>query len=861
MKNKTIYLKNYQLPAFAVTSMSLQFDLFDDHALVRSDMVLQRQHPGALILNGDGLELVSIAMNTQQLDASEYRLLDGDLILDDCPAELSLRIVTRIRPQDNTQLSGLYRSRELFCTQCESEGFRRITFFPDRPDVLSIYTTRISADKAKYPVLLSNGNLVAKGDADDGRHWAVWEDPFKKPSYLFALVAGQLTCVEDQFITASGRKVSLRIYVEPGKEDKCAHAMASLKKSMRWDEQEYGREYDLDIFMIVAVSDFNMGAMENKGLNIFNEKCILARADLATDDDYANIEGIVAHEYFHNWTGNRVTCRDWFQLSLKEGLTVFRDQEFSCDMNSRDVNRIMDVRALLVTQFPEDAGSMAHPVRPDAYQEISNFYTATVYNKGGEVIRMQQTLLGKEGFRRGMDLYFERHDGEAVTIDDFVAAMETANKRDLTQFKRWYSQAGTPTVEVHSEFKGDTLTLKLTQSCPPTPECQKKQAFHIPIRVALFNQQGEQLTDYPELLELQETEQSFVFKGLSDKPYVSLLRDFSAPIKLKRPFVEADLLALLRYETNGYAKWDAARQLVLNCLHGLLSKERDDWTVSQQLLDTFKHILTDESLDPALRAELLTAPSFEEVVGDLTLVDVDAVEAARDYYRFELGQALLEPAKLIYDGLWSREIHTLDGQAFGRRKLRNVCLWLMMKACEQDALPTCLHQFERARTMTDQLASFSLLSEVDNLKIRKESIDAFYKQWANEDLVLDKWFAVQASSHVSGALARVNELLNHPAFTHKNPNKVRGLIGAFVMNNPRQFHDLDGSGYDFLVEQLVILDRINPSIAARLATPFSRWQRFDVQRQGLMKKALASLVDLDLSRDLREVVAKSLENS
>ena len=504
MKNKTVYLKDYQKPNFAVASIALQFDLFDTHALVTNDMVLQREHAGALILNGDGLELVSIALNAEPLDAGAYRLLDGDLIVDECPEEFSLQIVTRIRPQENTQLSGLYRSRALFCTQCESEGFRRITFFPDRPDVLSLYTTRISADKAKYPVLLSNGNLVARGEAEEGRHWVLWEDPFKKPSYLFALVAGQLACVEEEFITASGRTVALRIYVEPGKEDKCGHAMESLKKSMRWDEEEYGREYDLDIFMIVAVSDFNMGAMENKGLNIFNEKCILARADMATDLDYADIEGVVAHEYFHNWTGNRVTCRDWFQLSLKEGLTVFRDQEFSSDMNSRELCRIGDVRTLLVSQFPEDAGSMAHPVRPDSYQEISNFYTATVYNKGAEVIRMQQTLLGKAGFRRGMDLYFERHDGEAVTIDDFVAAMEAANARDLTQFKRWYSQAGTPIVEVETEFTGDTLSLLLKQSCLPTPECQKKQPFHIPIRVALFNRQGEQLAGHPELLELQK---------------------------------------------------------------------------------------------------------------------------------------------------------------------------------------------------------------------------------------------------------------------------------------------------------------------------------------------------------------------
>jgi aminopeptidase N len=504
MPQTTIYLKDYLPPAFNVDTVHLSFDLYDDHALVHSRLHLTRQHEGVLHLYGDELELISVAIDGKQLESHAYIIQDNDLIIEHCPAHMILDIVTRIKPQENTQLSGLYRSNNLFCTQCEAEGFRRITYFLDRPDVLATYTTRITADKKHYPILLANGNLMEHGETEAGRHWAVWHDPFKKPSYLFALVAGKLACVKDTFITASGRGIDLRIYVEPGNEDKCSHAMESLKNAMRWDEEVYGREYDLNIFMIVAVSDFNMGAMENKGLNIFNSKYILARPDAATDLDFADVEGVVGHEYFHNWTGNRVTCRDWFQLSLKEGLTVFRDQEFSRDMNSRHVNRIMDVKALRSTQFPEDSGSMAHPVRPESYQEINNFYTATIYNKGAEVIRMQHTLLGKERYRKGMDLYFHRHDGQAVTIDDFVAAMEDANQIELGQFKRWYSQAGTPEIKVSRQYADGTLTLTIQQSCPPTPDSHDKKPFHIPIKVALFNSKGEQIPVESEVLELKE---------------------------------------------------------------------------------------------------------------------------------------------------------------------------------------------------------------------------------------------------------------------------------------------------------------------------------------------------------------------
>ncbi|WP_058534434.1 aminopeptidase N [Legionella saoudiensis] len=856
--DNTIYLKNYQQPRFVVNTVNLNFDLYDDHALVSSELKLTRQHAGALHLQGEELELVSFHLNGQQLEPSAYQLSDDGLIIEHCPDELTLKIVTRIYPQNNTQLSGLYRSNHLFCTQCEAEGFRRITYFPDRPDVLATYTTRISADKKQYPILLSNGNLIDSGNEDNGRHWVVWQDPFKKPSYLFALVAGNLAHIHDQFVTCSGRTIDLYIYVEPGNEDKCGHAMESLKNSMRWDEEVYGREYDLDIFMIVAVSDFNMGAMENKGLNIFNSKYILARPDTATDQDFADVEGVVAHEYFHNWTGNRVTCRDWFQLSLKEGLTVFRDQEFSRDMNSRDVNRITDVKVLRSSQFPEDASSMAHPVRPESYQEINNFYTATVYNKGAEVIRMQHTLLGKERYRKGMDLYFERHDGQAVTIDDFVAAMEDANGVDLTQFKRWYSQAGTPEVKVSSHFEQGQLTLKMMQTCPATPECKEKKPFHIPIRMALFDATGQLMPTEQEILELKETEQSFTFTGLREKPVISLLREFSAPIKLKHELSCDELIFLVRYETDGYAKWDAAQRLVLNCLSECLNSSADKWQISEPLIGALRHVLLDASLDADLRAELLTPPGFEEAVLLLDAVDVSKVEAVRDYFRAQLGTKLYAEIQSLYQQLWQVEDHSMNGLAYGRRKLRNVCLWLMMKANEAAAIDACQQQFIHAKTMTDQIASFALLVNCSNQKMREQAINDFYKQWSKDELVLDKWFAIQATSELPDALERVRKLLQHPDFSIKNPNKVRSVIGAFCMANPRNFHAPDGSGYQFLAEMLVTLDKLNPQVAARMASPFTRWQRYDKPRQLLMHQQLEQLAKQSLSRDLAEVVSKSL---
>ena len=857
MSEGTIYLKDYQPPVFGVQEVSLNVDLYDDHALVTNHMTIERHHPGELRLHGDELELMDIQLDHKPLAKDQYHLDKDDLVIPHCPDTCELTIVTRIRPQDNTKLAGLYRSQQMFCTQCESHGFRRITFFFDRPDVLTTFTTRITADKTKYPILLSNGNLQDSGDAEDGRHWVIWQDPFKKPSYLFALVAGQLACVSDQFTTASGRTVDLRIYVEPGNEDKCAHAMESLKKSMEWDEKEYGREYDLDIFMIVAVSDFNMGAMENKGLNIFNSKYILARPDTATDQDYADIEGVVGHEYFHNWTGNRVTCRDWFQLSLKEGLTVFRDQEFSRDMNSRDVCRIQDVNVLRNAQFPEDAGSMAHPVRPESYQEINNFYTTTIYNKGAEVIRMQQTLLGKAGFRAGMDLYFKRHDGQAVTIDDFVAAMEDANGVDLRQFKRWYSQAGTPEVRVKSDYSDGTLTLTLSQTCTPTPECKDKQPFHIPIRVALFDAKGRPLPVDQAVLELKEAEQRFSFEGLDAKPIVSLLRDFSAPIKLIRELSTEELLALLRFETDGFAKWDAAQCLAVDSIRQCYQSSRATWQIPQVLLDAYRHVLLDTSLAPALRAELLSPPGFEDVAVALKDIDVTLVEDARDFFQAELGRALFNDLQTCYQSLASPVGHAMNADAYGRRKLRNVCLSLMMKGNEAEAISDCQQQFAGAKTMSDQITSFALLVNAKKDDMGSHAIQQFYQQWEKDDLVLDKWFAIQAMALKPNTLAQVKALLSHPAFNIKNPNKVRSLIGAFTQSNVRHFHAIDGSGYAFLTEMLIELDKINPQIAARLATPFTRWQRLDAPRQLLIKDQLTRLSTLPLSKDLGELVAKS----
>ncbi len=854
----TTYLKDYKPTNFNIDNIQLEFDIYSDFVLVKSTILVRRIDVGALCLHGDELTLVSIKLNDIELSTNEYIIQHDELIIDNDLNEFKLEIVTRLEPQNNTKLAGLFRTNSILCTQCEAQGFRRITYFYDRPDVLTTYTTKIIADKSSYPVLLANGNLIDSGSLEENRHYAIWEDPFKKPSYLFALVAGNLAHIKDKFVTKSGKTIDLRIYVEHKDIHKCEHAMLSLQKAMRWDEEVYGLEYDLATFMIVAVSDFNMGAMENKGLNIFNSKFILGTKESATDSDFVDIEGVVAHEYFHNWTGNRVTCRDWFQLSLKEGLTVFRDQEFSRDMNSRAVNRIQDVSILRSSQFPEDAGAMAHPVRPTSYEEINNFYTATIYNKGAEVIRMQHTLLGANGFRRGMDLYFARHDGQAVTIDDFVAAMEDANSCDLSQFKYWYDKAGTPIVEVKSSFSNNILKLTFNQSCRKTTDNVPTKPFHIPIKYALFNANGEKIDTGKEILELREFTQSFEFKNLDAKPTISLLRDFSAPIILKTDNSFKDLQNILKFETNGFAKWDAAQSLAKQFLIESYHKQDSIPTISPSLLECFKDILVDESLDSELRAELLTLPSFEDLANEISAIDVERALNIIEFFKKSIAHALYTNAQNVYVNLWANEQHSMQNTAYGPRKLRNICLRYMFLVNEQETISLCKEQFAKAQTMTDKLASLKILANAKDVKIRDKALQSFYATWQNDDLVIDKWFTVQAISDIPDLLSIINKLLAHKDFKITNPNRVRSLVAAFSQANPRYFHAKDGSGYKFLTDMILKIDKINPQLSSRLATPFTRWQRLSKKYQDLMLKELELLNKKELSVDLNELVTKSL---
>lgn len=860
MPKKTHYRKDYQAPNFQIHHIRLRFELFPEYSLVHSALDVEMDEDAqSFFLDGDGLILEYIRLDGKPLSSSAYTQSAEGMRIHKLPKRASLEIGTRIYPEQNTALSGLYRSNQMYCTQCEAEGFRRITYFPDRPDVMTRFTTRIEADQASYPIMLSNGNCIGKGTLPEGRHWVEWEDPFKKPSYLFALVAGKLAEVKDTFKTMSGRDVALSIFVEPGNEDQCQHAMEALKRSMRWDETEYGREYDLDIFMIVAVSDFNMGAMENKGLNIFNAKYILARKDTATDNDFIDIESVVAHEYFHNWTGNRITCRDWFQLSLKEGLTVFRDQEYSRDMYSRGVLRIADVTSLLNTQYPEDAGAMAHPVRPESYEEINNFYTATIYNKGAEVIRMQQTLLTEAGFRRGMDLYFERHDGQAVTIDDFVAAMADANNKDMRQFTRWYSQAGTPRVRVRSTYDQGSLRLQMQQSCPATPECSHKEPFVIPLKVAFYNAQGERLIGYPECLVLDKAEQEFVLQGFDARPVISLLRDFSSPVLLDFPQSAEDAALLLKVEEDGYAKWKAQRDLSLPILQGFMADGQFDRRAIA-FPAHLKESLISQNIDDALKAELLSIPSFEEVSLSQEAIEPQAIESARNAWRIYLGKAMYAECKAMYEALYLAETHAIDNTSFQRRALKNRLLDLLCRADAQDMLHLAERQYQSAKTMTCQWGALSVLTDCGEDAVSEDYLARFFKQWENYPLVLDKWFALQASSTRPRVLQRVHTLLKHPKFSWHNPNRARSVVMAFAGQNPTHFHATDGSGYRFLGEQILRMDALNPQLAARFTTPLTRLARFALPYREAMRAVLLDLRGEKLSSDVAELVSKSLES-
>src|SRR5262245_53805807 len=820
-QTKAIHLKDYAPPAFRVETIDLDVDIRESDALVKAKLELRRNAPGTLVLDGDELELVSVTVNGAP---ARHEVTDEQLTVHDVPDAFTLETVTRIVPQQNTKLEGLYATKNGFVTQCEAQGFRRITWFIDRPDVMARYTTTIHADKAKYPVLLSNGNLLAKGDEADGRHWARFDDPFPKPSYLFALVAANLDVLRDRY-----KDKELFVYVEPGKLDQAGWAMDCLKRAIAWDEKRFGLELDLDQYKIVAVGDFNSGAMENKGLNIFNTRYVLARADTATDIDYLNIDRVVAHEYFHNWTGNRVTCRDWFQLSLKEGLTVFRDQEYGADTYSRAVTRIQEVRALRSAQFAEDAGPMKHPVRPQSYVEIRNFYTMTVYEKGAEVVRMQHTLLGEEKFQAGMRLYFKRHDGHAVTCDDFVQAMQDASGIDLAQFKRWYDVAGTPVVKASGDFKDGVFTLTLKQSMNPP--------FHIPFAV--------KIGEHEQVLSLRKPEESFAFK-VSEKPVPSLLRGFSAPVILDYAYADAELLHLMAHDDDAFNRWEAGQRLATS----IILEKRG--APSPAFVAAARELLRDR--DPAFAAEALSLPAETFLAEQLEVVDPDVLHESRNRLRRELGRELEKDLLSLYNDLRSDSAYSPDAESVGRRALRSLCLSYLV---ETGHSALAHEQFRGAGNMTDAMAALTALVNIDCPE-RLPALEAFYAHWQHEPLVVDKWLAVQATSRLPGTLARVKELLSHPACDIKVPNKVYALIRAFASNHVR-FHAGDGSGYDFLADQVIRLNALNPQVAARMARGFDRWKKFDAARQAKAKAALERIRDSkDLSKDVAEIVSKAL---
>lgn len=877
---KTVYLKDYQAPDYFIDETHLRFELFEEATFVHAELHIRlnpekkTDNMPELVLDGQELELLTVAIDNVILKNSNYSVDDNSLIIQPDKASFILKTSVRIHPETNTALEGLYKSNKMFCTQCEAEGFRKITYYLDRPDVMSKFTTTIEAEQQRYPILLSNGNLIAQGEEGD-RHWVTWQDPFKKPAYLFALVAGDLWCVEDTFTTMSQRNVDLRIYVEPENINKVSHAMTSLKNAMRWDEEVYGREYDLDIFMIVAVSDFNMGAMENKGLNIFNTSCVLARPETATDMAHQRVEGVVAHEYFHNWSGNRVTCRDWFQLSLKEGFTVFRDSEFTADMNSRTVKRIEDVAFLRIHQFAQDAGPMAHPIRPDSYMEISNFYTVTIYEKGAEVVRMLYTLLGAEGFRKGTDLYFERHDGQAVTCDDFIKALADANDIDLTQFKRWYSQAGTPQLLVSEQYDttAKTYTLTFKQFCPSTPNQSEKLPFVIPVEIALLDAQGkelplqllgeEQVSSHNVLL-VTEAEQSFTFGDIQNKPTPSLLRGFSAPVQLTFPYRKEELLFLMQHDTDGFNRWDACQRLALNALQQQIANFQagNPLTLDEGLEKAYVHLLTDDSLDQAMVAEMLTLPAENYLVEISEIADPDAIHAARQFIRKALAVNLKGILLAKYQAnrqLSKQTPYTPTAKHSARRSLQNILLSYLMLTEDREVLALCLDQFEHSDNMTEQLAALTNLVNSTFEIEKQQALASFYEQFADDPLVIDQWFAVQANSPVGETLGNVRKLMTHKAFTLNNPNKVRSLIGVFANNNLTAFHQVNGEGYRFLADQVLVLNTMNPQIASRLLTPLTRWKKFNIERQQLMKAELERIMASDkLSSDVYEVVSKSL---
>ncbi len=873
-----IRLKDYRPPAYTVSKVDLDFSLEPKATKVRSTMTVERAKDTAkdapLVLDGDELTLDSVSVDGKQVPPEDFSATPDRLTLKNLPKgkRFTVTVETTIDPSANTKLMGLYRSSGNYCTQCEAEGFRRITYALDRPDVMAVYTTRVEADAKDNPVLLSNGNPAEKGKLAGGRHYAVWHDPHPKPAYLFALVAGDLDVLKKNFKTMSGRKVELGIYVEKGKTDRAAYAMDALERSMRWDEDVFGREYDLDVFNIVAVSDFNMGAMENKGLNVFNDKYVLADEKTATDGDYANIEAIIAHEYFHNWTGNRITCRDWFQLCLKEGLTVYRDQEFSADMRSRPVERIGDVRNLRANQFPEDSGPLAHPVRPESYREINNFYTATVYEKGAEVVRMIATILGPKKFRKGMDLYFKRHDGEAATIEQFVKCFEEAGKVDLAQFALWYSQAGTPTVPVSAGYDRDkqTLTLEIEQSLAPTPGQARKKPMHIPVRIGLVGSDGEAIEaaritgaeNEGDLFHLTKRSHRIVFHGIESRPAVSINRGFTAPVRLDFSQSKTDLALLARADSDAFNRWQAFQEYAMRLLTtGTRAAERGNapkW--DERFVEAAVAAAGDATLEPAFRAAMLTLPGEGEIAQALGRnIDPDAIHTARSGLMSEIGKALEETRQALAPDLATPGAYRPDAVDAGKRALKNTMLILGVAAGLKKAKADCLAEFETAQNMNDRFAAFQRIVHLHGQKAANGAIEAFEKWYRKDPLIMDKWFSVIASAPGPKAVTTVNKLMKHEAFTLHNPNRARSVLGAFAMANPTGFNDASGEGYRVMAGKIGEIDGFNPQIAARLLTAFRSLRMLEAKRREL---AIAALEDLranhKLSRDSSEIVDRIL---
>ncbi|XP_030530334.1 puromycin-sensitive aminopeptidase isoform X1 [Rhodamnia argentea] len=881
---KEIFLKDYKLPDYYFDTVDLKFSLGEEKTYVSSKISVIPRVEGSsapLVLNGQDLNLVSVKVNEKELKDGDYLLDSRHLTLPSPPSGVfTLEIVTEIYPQKNTSLEGLYKSSGNFCTQCEAEGFRKITYYQDRPDIMARYTCRIEADKALYPVLLSNGNLIEQGDLEDGRHYALWEDPFKKPCYLFALVAGKLESRDDSFITRAGRKVSLRIWTPSQDLPKTGHAMHSLKAAMKWDEDVFGLEYDLDLFNIVAVPDFNMGAMENKSLNIFNSKLVLASPETATDADYAAILGVIGHEYFHNWTGNRVTCRDWFQLSLKEGLTVFRDQEFSSDMGSRTVKRISDVSKLRIYQYPQDAGPMAHPVRPHSYIKMDNFYTVTVYEKGAEVVRMYKTLLGSQGFRKGMDLYFQRHDGQAVTCEDFFAAMRDANDAEFSNFLLWYSQAGTPTVKVTSSYNAEahTFSLKFCQEVPPTPGQPVKEPMFIPVSVGLLDSTGKDMPlssvhhdgtlqsiakdgqpVYSTVLRVTKKEEEFVFADVHERPIPSLLRGFSAPIRLESDLAESDLFFLLAHDSDEFNRWEAGQVLARKLMLTLVAdfQQKKPLVLDPKFVHGLGSILRDPSLDKEFIAKAITLPGEGEIMDMMDVADPDAAHAVRVFIRKQIAQELKGDLISTVENNRSSDGYVFNHDNMARRALKNIALAYLAALDDPECTALAMHEYQTATNMTEQFAALAAIAQ-NPTKTREEVLADFYSKWQHDFLVVNKWFALQAMSNIPGNVENVRNLLNHPAFDLRNPNKVYSLIGGFC-GSPVNFHAKDGSGYKFLGEVVVQLDKINPQVASRMVSAFSRWRRYDGTRQNLAKAQLEMIMSTNgLSENVFEIASKSL---